>query len=329
MADQKQYYVYVYRDPRPGKDLQPIYVGKGRAENRRAYFHWEKPDRTSPILGRVLAKIALMELEPIIEIVYETDDEGEAFEMERILIKQYGRRLDGSGSLCNLTIGGEGTAGLSWTEQQRTKIMEKLTSQAHSAASRTRLAALWKTPEHKSRMAEKLKERLKSTEFRARLRAAIIESRTAEVRARIGAASKARWQDPKHRASLLAARKATFAKPEKKAQRSRISKAMWADPEMHAKISSRIAASKSDPALRAKVGRKTKEYYSDPAKRAEAGAFAAAYNTPEVKARKAAEMKARWADPEFRAGRALDREMKLIREAIHARRPTHMESIHV
>ncbi len=36
------FYVYLLRDPRPGKNLQPFYVGKGRG--RRVRKHWCLPE---------------------------------------------------------------------------------------------------------------------------------------------------------------------------------------------------------------------------------------------------------------------------------------------
>ena len=47
----------------------------------------------------------------------------EACEIEKSLIAKYKRKCDG-GSLCNLTIGGDGVVGMVWTEDHKRKISE-------------------------------------------------------------------------------------------------------------------------------------------------------------------------------------------------------------
>jgi len=99
------YYVYVYYDPR--KSNEPIYVGKGRED--RAYSHTKYC--SNPILKYKLDKIELENLEPIIKIYKEYLKESEAFALEVKLIEKYGRIDKETGTLCNLTDGGEGQAG--------------------------------------------------------------------------------------------------------------------------------------------------------------------------------------------------------------------------
>jgi hypothetical protein len=70
-------------------------------------------------LARVLQKIKNCELEPIVEIVHRFPTENEAFEKEKELIKEYGRRDLGTGTLCNLTDGGDGVRGFTYTEKHR------------------------------------------------------------------------------------------------------------------------------------------------------------------------------------------------------------------
>lgn len=58
------FYVYLLRDPRPGKNLQPIYVGKGTGA--RADWHLSNAETHSNfLLGRVLRKIISTGLELI------------------------------------------------------------------------------------------------------------------------------------------------------------------------------------------------------------------------------------------------------------------------
>lgn len=118
----RPYYVYVYRDPRPGKERMPLYVGKGTKRYARAEFHWLERNRRNPFLNRVLSKIAEAELVPIVEIIQAFDTEQDAFNLERALINQYGRRNIGTGTLCNLTDGGEGPNGLVMTLKTRQRM---------------------------------------------------------------------------------------------------------------------------------------------------------------------------------------------------------------
>jgi hypothetical protein len=106
----KPFYVYIYRDTRPRKRLAPIYVGKGAARNGRADVHWRR-GASNKMLQRILDKIRAAGREPIVEIVGWFDVEEEAFACEVELIRRFGRRNSGTGSLANYTDGGEGRAG--------------------------------------------------------------------------------------------------------------------------------------------------------------------------------------------------------------------------
>lgn len=101
------YYVYILRDPR--KENEPFYVGKGK--DNRVEFHGNKADVHNPFKINVINKIKEVGLEPVIEYYRENLEESVAFSEEIALIKQYGRRDNGTGILTNLTDGGEGSSG--------------------------------------------------------------------------------------------------------------------------------------------------------------------------------------------------------------------------
>lgn len=65
-AGSGKFYVYVYRDPRPGKNRQPIYVGKGIGDRAELHWRWRC---ANPFLAQVLGKIRGAGLAPTIEIV--------------------------------------------------------------------------------------------------------------------------------------------------------------------------------------------------------------------------------------------------------------------
>lgn len=100
-----QYYTYVLRDPRPGKNKEPFYVGKGRG--RRSDDHWRVALRgsraTNPLMGSTLEELRQAGLEPLIEKHYWAD-EGDTFAHEIELITRYGQRIHGTGPLCNIKI---------------------------------------------------------------------------------------------------------------------------------------------------------------------------------------------------------------------------------
>jgi hypothetical protein len=102
------FYVYVYRDPRPTKNNQPVYVGKGTGD--RDLSHWSRGSHSKP-LQDFLSHLRSTGLEPLVSRVLETKDEAEAFAKEIELIALYGRRNMKLGPLFNLTDGGEGGSG--------------------------------------------------------------------------------------------------------------------------------------------------------------------------------------------------------------------------
>jgi hypothetical protein len=132
------FYVYVLRDPREGKNLQPIYVGKGQGYRSRQ--HWSLGDNhKNRLLGRVLGKIRKEELKPIIEFVLHCEVEADAFRLEIELIAKYGRRDLRTGSLCNLTSGGEGFTGRS--PETREKIAAAMRARERNPDSIAKMAA--------------------------------------------------------------------------------------------------------------------------------------------------------------------------------------------
>lgn len=117
----QNFYVYLLLDPTTS---QPFYVGKGTG--RRMYEHYRIRSRlTNPLLKNKLIKLADDGLKPIYERVLINAAEDQCFSLERELIAKYGKKVDGSGILCNLTDGGEGNTA-SHTTEQRQKRSERM-----------------------------------------------------------------------------------------------------------------------------------------------------------------------------------------------------------
>jgi len=293
-----KFYVYVYLDPRPGKGLQPIYVGKGTVDLDRASDHWERRC-TNRFLQSVLCKIRLAGLVPQITIAAYMDDESEAFAMECDLIAKYGRRDLKTGSLCNLTDGGQGVAGLKYSEERLRRWRDKVsTPEWKNIVSKISRDA-WANPEIKAERVARIRRIAADPAHRAKLRAAILKSRTEEVRNRISVVMREAWQSEDYRAKQAASRAEAHARPEEKVRKSEASKKVWT--QHRDKISLAIKAAKSTPERRAEASKKSKAYYENDEARKAAGEYAKAYNTPEVRAAKAEMLRQRWADPEFRA----------------------------
>ena len=306
MQQPGKFYVYVYLDPRPGKGLQPIYVGKGTVDLDRASDHWERKC-VNKFFQRVLDKIRAAGLVPQITIAAYMEDEEEAFSMERDLIARYGRRDLRTGSLCNLTDGGQGTAGRKWTDEQRQRFFSSLTPEWKSIVSQIR-KDLWQNPEYRKKQVERIHKNAADPAHRAKLRQAIIKAQTEQVRNKISVAMRTNWESEEYRAKQATSRAEAHAKPEEKVRKSKASKKVWT--EHGDKIRLAIKTAKSTPERKAEASRKSRLYYENEEARKKAGEYSKAYNTPEVRAAKAELLKQRWADPEFRAKMLANRKPK-------------------
>jgi hypothetical protein len=302
-----KFYVYVYLDPRPGKGLQPIYVGKGTVDLDRASYHWERRC-VNPFLQSVLDKIRAAGLVPQITVAAYMDEEEDAFAMERDLIAQYGRRDLRTGSLCNLTGGGQGTAGLKYSEERLRKKREQCSTPEWREMMTKIIKKAWQNPEHRQRILESQNRLRNDPAYRARLRAAILKSRTEEVRNRISVVMRENWESEEYRAKQAASRAEAHARPEEKKRKSEATKRLWTQKGDSIRLA--IKAAKSTPERRAEASKKSKAYYESEEARKQAGEYSRAYNTPEVRAAKAELLKARWADPEFRAKMLAKRKAK-------------------
>lgn len=200
------FYVYLYRDTRDGKELAPLYVGKGcdtfkKRNAVRARRHWMHQSQ-NPILRNILSQMKSAGLLPRLEIVARFATEQEAFENECVLIAQYGRRNTGTGGLCNLTDGGEGPSGTIASPEAR----------ARMSAAQKRIK---NDPEMKRRISAAMKEVHADPEF--------VAKRAASLRAAMAT--------PEHKAIRSAFMKEVHARPGDKEARSASLRASLASPE--------------------------------------------------------------------------------------------------
>lgn len=91
-----------------------FYIGIGKTK-KRAYTK----DRRSPIWKYAVNKYGLN-----VEILHDDVSWEDACKIEQELIKQYGRKAFGEGTLVNLTEGGDGQLGLKASEETKAKMSE-------------------------------------------------------------------------------------------------------------------------------------------------------------------------------------------------------------
>ncbi len=166
----KTYYIYGLIDPR--NDL-PFYIGKGTinpkrrgVKYRRVQEHLDGTDTHNQFKTKVLNKI-LLEHGNVPSIIYNTfEDENVCLDLEKELIRKYGRRDLGTGCLTNLTDGGEGFTGRVKSPEERKKISDsrKLYYQTHPA----NFKGCKHTEETKKIMSEIQKELAPITSLRSR-----------------------------------------------------------------------------------------------------------------------------------------------------------------
>jgi hypothetical protein len=232
------FYVYVYRDPRPSKNNQPVYVGKGTGD--RDLSHWSKGSHNKPFQDFISHLKQRGFVSPC-QRVLETESEAEAFAKEVELIALYGRRNTNTGTLFNLTDGGEGVAGMVKTSEQ--KAVDGKFSKEHwqDPEYREKVVAAQKavqgTPEARAMKSENSAEAWAKPDVREKRQTGIKRARSsAASKAKTSAQAKAQWSDPEYAAKQTANNQEIANRAEVKAAKAAAAKALWADPEWKAKM---------------------------------------------------------------------------------------------
>jgi len=120
----RRFYVYKLIDPTMN---QPFYVGKGTGDRmyQHVWYHdrlYETTTHNNQLLKNKIRKVLRTAGKVHIQR-YVCRSEQQAFDIEKALIRRYGRRDNKTGILCNMTDGGEGVSGHirseQWREQSR------------------------------------------------------------------------------------------------------------------------------------------------------------------------------------------------------------------
>ena len=232
------FYVYVYRDPRPTKNNQPVYVGKGMGQ--RDLSHWSRGSHNKPFQD-FIAHLKVRGLVAPCERVFTSDSEAEAFAKEIELIALYGRRNLNLGSLFNLTDGGEGGSGTIKTDAH--KAVDKYNSiknwkdPVYQEKVATGQRKVQGTPEARAMKSENSAEAWANPEVRQKRQSGIKQARsTIESKAKTREQAKAQWSNPEYAAMQTANNKEIASRPEVKAAKAAAAKALWADPVWKAKM---------------------------------------------------------------------------------------------
>ena len=128
-------YVYALIDPRTEK---PFYIGKGSRDDRPKRHFGEALSGGTSIKCNVINKI--IKLGKDIKIIKsdKLSDE-EAFEIEIMLIEEFGRRDNQTGCLTNMTDGGEGTIGWKHTEESLSNLSKAMKGREVTEENKERL----------------------------------------------------------------------------------------------------------------------------------------------------------------------------------------------
>lgn len=143
MIKPKGFYVYLHKRLSDGK---VFYVGKGKG--KRA---WVKKGR-SEHWKRIVDKYGYS-----VEIIFDELSEEEAFQIEIDTIKEFQYFGD---TLCNVTLGGGGVSGFTWTEEQKKNLSLKLRGKIKSEEHRLNMSLSQKGKKANPDRIEKMRKSL-------------------------------------------------------------------------------------------------------------------------------------------------------------------------
>jgi uncharacterized protein len=122
---ESDFYIYLYIDPRTDK---VFYVGKGRLERVNRHIMQARDYSNSSYSKKPIVTYIRdlwdQGLEPIVKMYAENITEEESFVIETNLIREFGRKDLGLGTLLNITDGGAGTVHHKHTEETKKKMSD-------------------------------------------------------------------------------------------------------------------------------------------------------------------------------------------------------------
>jgi hypothetical protein len=160
MAQSIRHYVYELRHPETNN---VYYVGKGNSRRSRYNDHVNEAYRLidgrkvqNNIRAGKTRKLIEQGLAPLFVKVFETLNENTAFEKEIELILHYGRININTGTLSNLTEGGEGVSGWEHTDEAKAKISKAHTGRKMSEKQKQQLSEIHTGMKHTEQTKQKI-----------------------------------------------------------------------------------------------------------------------------------------------------------------------------
>ena len=199
------------------------------------------------MLRGVLRKIKSQNLCPTIDILnyYETAQEALAEEVR--LIAFYGRRDLGTGSLCNMTNGGDGAVNLSNdTEAKRKKAVREALKRPEVLAKISQASKdNWNNQAYRANIAEKIalfsnsavgtilrssaaKSRWATKDAKERFKDAVLKRWEGGAKESHSSLMKCKWEQPQYRSAIITKRLETHRTEAYRAAQSARAKASWA-----------------------------------------------------------------------------------------------------
>lgn len=186
---------YVYEHWRPDRD-ECFYVGKG-AGNRAHDMH-----KRNKYHKAIRAKLGRLGMCVEVKMVASNLTELEAFNLE---IERIAYWKANNVDLANLTVGGEGSKGLKWTEKAKAKLSQQRIGRTASEETKKKLSEISKERWLNGKIREKHLENMRgnsylkgkkfSKETKEKMRQSRIgKQHSAETRAKIAEANRRRWE---------------------------------------------------------------------------------------------------------------------------------------
>lgn len=243
------FYVYILARP----DGRPFYVGKGAGD--RIYRHERKARSGCPCHKCcVIRKIWRSGGEVQRYTVFTTENEQEAFAYEIAQIALIGRK-----NLTNLTDGGEGSSGFTYT-------MSPAECQRRSRWATQR----WQSSEERAAQSQRVRAARQKPESRAKSSAANrLRYQNPVARQRAAERMRAIMADPGKREQMIAASAKVRQTPEARQRSSEIAKQRWSTPEGRQQRSEQAKVRYTDPEERRAMSEACRATWADPVKRAE------------------------------------------------------------
>lgn len=242
----------VYTDSTIEDSPRIFYIGKGGQDRVNGF------DRNE-VHSRVTKKYGCQRT-----VVYETDDELAAFDVEKQFIQEFKTYAHGGDGWwgANLTLGGDGTSGRYFTLETRAKMSASAKGKHNLSHEQRQYLSecsknLWKDQKYREKMFLRKKRQFSDTERELLSKKTIERWQNQENRDAYTLSNKARWTDERRKQHSEAAKR-RWANPTQRAHASIMALKRWSDPsecQKKSEISKRLW---QDPKYRAKHRRCTR-----------------------------------------------------------------------